>query len=41
LSGAANPAQPRGYRLTRRFLDRSVELAAALALSIPEYERIR
>lgn len=38
---SANPGHPRGYRLTRRSVDRSIGLPADLPLSILEYERAR
>ena len=34
-----NPGQPRGYRLVRRIVDRSIQLPVDLPLSVLEFER--
>jgi 4-amino-4-deoxy-L-arabinose transferase-like glycosyltransferase len=36
---SANPGQPRGYRLVRRTVDRSIQRPADLPLSVLEFER--
>jgi 4-amino-4-deoxy-L-arabinose transferase-like glycosyltransferase len=36
---SANPGQPRGYRLVRRYVDRSIRQPVDLPLSVMEYER--
>ncbi|HEV8232701.1 MAG TPA: glycosyltransferase family 39 protein [Thermoanaerobaculia bacterium] len=40
VAESANPGRPRGYRLVRRSVDRSIRSPADLSLSVLEFERV-